>query len=141
MKIPFTKSEEAFTPQYATEGSSGVDFHSMSDYYIPSGRRLLIATGLAFAMPPGVELQIRSRSGLSSKKGLIVLNAPATIDNDYRGQVFILLYNAGFDPVEIKRGDRVAQGVFAPVIKVELDLVSVLDETERGSGGLGSTGQ
>lgn len=141
MKIPFTAAPEVPTPTYATEGSSGMDFYALEDATVLAGGRLLFRTGISIAMPPGVELQIRSRSGLSAKKGLIVLNAPATIDSDYRGEITILLYNSGHNPVEVLKGDRIAQGVFAFTLKMEMVRVDDLDTTPRGMGGLGSTGR
>jgi len=105
----------------------------------PGGREA-IPTGLAFAIPPGYEMQVRPRSGLALHHGVTVINAPGTIDADYRGEVKVLLANLGDEPFTVRRGERIAQLVVAPVTQVALRLVSVLDETERGSGGFGSTG-
>ncbi len=129
-------------PSYQTPGSAGMDLRAAveSTRMIDPGVRMAIPTGLKIAIPDGYEAQIRPRSGLAIKKGLTVVNAPGTIDADYRGEVGVLLINLGQEPVEIARGMRIAQMVIAPVVQVELDPVASLDETERGAGGFGSTG-
>jgi len=104
------------------------------------GERALIPTGIAIALPPGYEAQVRPRSGLALKHGVTVLNSPGTIDADYRGEVQVLLINHGAQPFVIRRGDRIAQMIVAPVTQIVWNLVERLDETERGSGGYGSTG-
>ena len=104
------------------------------------GARQLIPTGLAIALPAGFEAQVRPRSGLALKHGITVLNSPGTIDADYRGEVQVLLINHGQAPFVIKRGDRIAQMVVAPVTQIAWTIVEQLDQTERGSGGYGSTG-
>ena len=108
---------------------------------IPAGDRCMVPTGLAFAIPTGWEGQVRPRSGLAAKKALTVLNAPGTIDADYRGEVRVILVNLGGDPVEIAPGERIAQLVFCPVGRATLDEVDALPETHRGAGGFGHTGR
>lgn len=107
---------------------------------IAPGAVALIPTGLTMALPQGYEAQIRSRSGLAAKHAVVVLNSPGTIDSDYRGEIKIILINHGTTPFEIKRGDRIAQMIVAPVVQANFVLVDSLDETERGTGGFGSTG-
>ncbi len=129
-------------PSYETEGSSGMDVcAAVADQVIISpGDRALIPTGFAVAIPAGYEIQVRPRSGLAVKYGLTLPNSPGTIDADYRGEVKIAMINLGREPITIKRGDRVAQLVVAPVVRAVIDVVSELDDTERGSGGFGHTG-
>lgn len=130
-------------PAYATPGSAGMDLAAdvAEDLVIPPGGRATVPTGLAFAVPAGHEVQVRPRSGLASKAGVTVLNAPGTIDADYRGEVRVILVNLGDAPFTIRRGDRIAQAVVAPVVQVAVVEVAALDETDRGSGGFGSTGR
>jgi dUTP pyrophosphatase len=130
-------------PAYATPGSAGMDLAAdvAEDLVIPPGGRATVPTGLAFAVPAGHEVQVRPRSGLASKAGVTVLNAPGTIDADYRGEVRVILVNLGDAPFTIRRGDRIAQAVVAPVVQVGVVEVAALDETDRGSGGFGSTGR
>lgn len=130
-------------PEYQTLGSSGMDLMAWlpdSDITLEPGERTLIHTGLYFEIPDNYELQIRSRSGLSLKRGLIVLNEPGTIDSDYRGELGIILYNASNEPQTITNGDRVAQMVIAKVEKAVLNEVIGFKFTERGEGGFGHTG-
>lgn len=146
MKLRVKKLEHCFQiPTYATEGSAGLDLYACHDTRIEP--RVLamechakISTGVCLEIPEGFEGQVRPRSGLAARKAVTVLNAPGTIDSDYRGEVKVLLINLGSTPVDIKRGDRVAQLVIAPVTKVKLVEVSSLDDSERGDGGFGSTG-
>ncbi|MFH1134766.1 MAG: dUTP diphosphatase [Pseudomonadota bacterium] len=128
-------------PRYMTEASSGLDLAAAVEktLVILPGRIVLVPTGLALAVPPGFEAQVRPRSGLALKKGLTIINTPGTIDADYRGEVGLAMVNLGPEPVEIKRGDRVAQLVLTRVWQADLELVAVLDETERGPGGFGHT--
>jgi dUTP pyrophosphatase len=105
------------------------------------GQRLAVPTGLAMAVPPGFEIQVRPRSGLARQHGVTVANAPGTIDADYRGEVLVLLVNLGTESVRIQHGDRIAQIVVAPVVLVEPEEVDALPETARGEGGFGSTGR
>jgi dUTP pyrophosphatase len=127
-------------PAYATDGAAGMDVLSAEDVTLVPGGRHAVATGLAVAIPPGYEIQVRPRSGLALKHGISVPNTPGTIDSDYRGELKIILINHGADAFTIQRGDRVAQLVLAPVTQARWDEVSELDETARGAGGFGSTG-
>lgn len=127
-------------PAYATSGAAGMDVVSAEDVVIAPGSRHAVATGLAVAIPHGFEIQVRPRSGLALKHGISVPNAPGTIDSDYRGEVKAILINHGTEPFEIRRGDRVAQLVVAPVVLGSWMEVAELDATARGEGGFGSTG-
>ncbi len=127
-------------PAYATDGAAGMDVVAAEDFTLAPGVRHAIATGFALAIPQGYEVQVRPRSGLALKHGVTCLNTPGTIDCDYRGEVKVILANLGIEPFEIKRGDRIAQLVPAPVQRALLSEVSSLDETVRGTGGFGSTG-
>ncbi len=127
-------------PAYATEGAAGMDVLAAEDVVLPAGGRHAVATGLTVAIPEGYEIQVRPRSGLALKHGISVPNAPGTIDSDYRGELKVILINHGAEPFAIARGDRVAQLVLAPVVRMAWDEVDTLDETDRGGGGFGSTG-
>jgi dUTP pyrophosphatase len=127
-------------PAYATAGAAGMDVVSAEDVVIAPGARHPVATGLALAIPQGFEIQVRPRSGLALKHGITVPNTPGTIDSDYRGELKVLLINHGAEPFAIARGDRVAQLVLAPVVQAAWAEVAELDETQRGTGGFGSTG-
>lgn len=129
-------------PAYATAQSAGLDLMAAIDGEITlaPGARQLIPTGLSIALPAGYEAQVRPRSGLALKHGITVLNAPGTIDADYRGEVKVLLINHGPENFVLKRGDRIAQMVVAPVTRIAWNVVETLDETARGAGGYGSTG-
>ncbi|WP_309752448.1 dUTP diphosphatase [Novosphingobium sp.] len=127
-------------PAYATPGAAGMDVVSAEDVTLAPGARHAVATGLAMAIPHGFELQVRPRSGLALKHGITVPNTPGTIDSDYRGELKVILINHGTAPFEIRRGDRVAQLVLAPVTRAAWLAVDELDETARGEGGFGSTG-
>lgn len=128
-------------PAYATPGAAGMDLLAARAMELPPGGRALVPTGLAIALPEGFEMQVRPRSGLALKHGVTVLNAPGTVDCDYRGEVGVILLNTGAEPFRIARGDRIAQAVFAPVARAQWEEVVVLPETQRGSGGFGSTGR
>ena len=128
-------------PAYATEGAAGMDVLSAEDVVLEPGMRHAVATGLSMAIPPGYEIQVRPRSGLAFKFGVTVPNTPGTIDSDYRGELKVLMINHGSEPFPIKRGERVAQLVLAPVTQAAWLEVDDLDETARGSGGFGSTGR
>lgn len=128
-------------PAYQTAGSAGCDIRSADTLTIPPGKRMLVGTGLRFEIPEGFECQIRPRSSLALKHGVIVFNTPSTIDSDYRGELKILLLNTGEQQFEIKRGDRVAQLVFAPVTLAGFETVDDLSDSERGEDGWGSTGR
>lgn len=133
-------SEGLPLPAYETAGSAGLDLRATLDAVLAPGERLLMPTGLAIALPPQFEAQVRPRSGLAVKHGVTVLNAPGTIDSDYRGEIKVPLINHGAEPFVIKRGDRIAQMVVAPVVQVALHEAPELDETARGAGGFGSSG-
>ena len=128
-------------PAYATEHAAGLDIVSAEDLILPPGARHAVATGFAIAIPAGFEVQVRPRSGLALKHGITCLNTPGTIDEDYRGEVKVILANLGAEPFEVKRGERIAQLVPAVVIKAEFEEAGSLDETHRGAGGFGSTGR
>lgn len=127
-------------PGYATAGAAGMDVVSAEDLTLTAGARHAVATGLAVAIPPGYEIQVRPRSGLALKHGISVPNSPGTIDSDYRGELKVILINHGSEAFEIRRGDRIAQLVLAPVTQARWLEVEELDETARGEGGFGSTG-
>ena len=127
-------------PRYATDGAVGMDVLAAEDVTLEPGARHAVATGLAVAIPPGYEIQVRPRSGLALKHGISVPNTPGTIDSDYRGELKVILVNHGAEAFAIRRGDRVAQLVLAPVTLAEWSEVADLDETSRGAGGFGSTG-
>ncbi|MEW4467373.1 dUTP diphosphatase [Parasphingorhabdus sp. JC815] len=127
-------------PGYETSGSAGMDIRACEATTIAPGKRALVGTGFAFAIPEGFEVQVRPRSGLALKKGVSVLNTPGTIDSDYRGEIKVILANHGDEDFEVARGDRIAQIVVAPVQRGNLVEVMDLDQTIRGSGGFGSTG-
>lgn len=129
-------------PYYLTPGSAGVDLYAAIDeeLIIPVGSRVLVPTGIAIAMPNDCEAQIRPRSGLALKHGLTLLNTPGTIDSDYRGEIKLIVINLGDKAYTLKRGERIAQMVFAKVLQPELEEVAELDDTERGQGGFGHTG-
>ncbi len=129
-------------PSPATPGSSGCDLHAAveSDLVVAPGDRALIPTGVSIALPAGYEAQVRPRSGLALEHGILLPNAPGTIDCDYRGEVKVILLNAGEKAFTVRRGDRVAQLVVAPVARVEWEEVSSLDTTRRGARGFGHSG-
>lgn len=127
-------------PTYATAGAAGMDVVSAEDVTLPSMGRHAVATGLALAIPEGFEVQVRPRSGLALKHGISLPNTPGTIDSDYRGELKIILINLDAEPFEIKRGDRIAQLIIAPVQLGRMVEVAELDATVRGIGGFGSTG-
>jgi len=132
-------------PRQQTAGAAGVDLLAALGLEevvsLAPGKRTLVPTGLAMAIPAGYEGQVRPRSGLAAKYGVTVLNTPGTIDADYRGEVKVILINLGDAPFEIRRGERIAQLVVAPVTQVNFELRETLDATERGAGGFGSTGR
>ncbi len=147
MQVPGSDPEIAL-PAYETIGAAGMDLRAnfkeelrTDGVILKTGERALIPTGLAIALPVGFEAQIRPRSGLALKKGVSLVNSPGTIDSDYRGEVGIIIINHGADPFGISHGDRIAQVVFAAVARVAFQQVDDLDETTRGAGGFGSTGQ
>ena len=129
-------------PSYATPGAAGCDLRAAVEapLTLAPGGRALVPTGIAIAVPEGYEGQVRMRSGLALKKGLILPNAPGTVDSDYRGEVRVIVANLGAEPVTIERGDRIAQLVIAPVARARFERADALPETGRGGGGFGSTG-
>jgi dUTP pyrophosphatase len=132
-------------PAYQSAHAAGLDLVAAvaddAPVTLALGQRALVPTGLAVALPPGYEAQVRPRSGLAVNHGITVLNSPGTIDADYRGEIRVLLINLGDAPFTVKRGERIAQMVVAPVVQAELVPVSALPASERGSGGFGSTGR
>jgi dUTP pyrophosphatase len=146
LNIKIIRLNDAFSdlslPKYATEGSAGMDVYASveDDLFINPGGIALIPTGIAIALENGYECQVRSRSGLAAKYGIFALNAPGTVDSDYRGEIKIILANFGKEKFTIKRGDRIAQLVVAKYEKVNWELLSELPTTERGEGGFGSSG-
>jgi dUTP pyrophosphatase len=139
MNIPFKKfSEQAVIPFYATKGAAGFDLAAAEEVMLHPGQTRLVSTGLGFAVPEGFELQVRPRSGLSLRTGLRVILG--TVDSDYRGIVHVIVQNSGTDSHRIAIGERIAQGIVAPVIQAQLREASELAVTERGAGGFGSTG-
>jgi len=127
-------------PAYATPGAAGMDVVAAEDVTLAPGARHAVATGFSLAIPEGYEIQVRPRSGLALKHGITVPNTPGTIDSDYRGELKVILINHGAEPFPVHRGDRIAQLVLAPVTLALWQEVAELDQTERGSGGFGSTG-
>ena len=129
-------------PTYATPGAAGMDLLAAvaAPVTIPPGGRALIPTGLRIALPPGHELQVRPRSGLALRNGIVLPNSPGTIDEDYRGEVQVIVLNAGTESFVVERGMRIAQAVLAPVTRASWQEVAELPETARGAGGFGSTG-
>lgn len=127
-------------PVYATKGAAGMDVVAAEDLDLMPGQRHAVATGFAIAIPTGYEVQVRPRSGLALKHGISVPNTPGTIDSDYRGEVKVIMINHGDSAFPIRRGERIAQLVVAPVQHADFIEVDELDDTERGAGGFGSTG-
>ena len=136
-------NQKAIIPSYKTSGSSGLDLTALieSKIIIPSKKSALISTGLSIAIPEDTEVQIRPRSGLAAKSNITVLNTPGTIDSDYRGELKIILFNHGDKEFVVNNGDRIAQMVLMPILKIEFEEVDNLPKTIRGSGGFGSTGK
>jgi dUTP pyrophosphatase len=132
-------------PAYETADAAGMDLRAAvadsEPVTLAPGHRAMIPTGLTIALPSGYEAQVRPRSGLAAKHGITCLNSPGTIDADYRGEVKVILINLGQEAFVIKRGERIAQMIIAPVTRAELKVVAELDETKRGVGGFGSTGR
>ena len=132
-------------PAYQSAHAAGLDLVAAvpenAPLVLPPGQHALVPTGLSIAVPAGFEAQVRPRSGLAAKHGVTVLNAPGTVDADYRGEIGVLLINHGGEPFTIRRGERIAQMVIASVVRAELVVVAALSPTDRGSGGFGSTGR
>lgn len=142
---PLPHFEGLALPAYETADAAGMDLRAAvpddQPMTLKPGERAMVPTGLTIALPPRHEAQVRPRSGLAAKHGVTCLNSPGTIDADYRGEVKVILINHGQEPFVIKRGERIAQMVIAPVTRAELSVVTTLDETQRGAGGFGSTGR
>ena len=131
---------DAVLPAYAHPSDAGMDLRSVEDLTLAPGKRALVHTGLVLLLPPLYEAQVRPRSGLALKHGVTVLNTPGTIDSGYRGEVGVILVNLGESEFSVKRGDKIAQLVIAPVTQPEIVETDLIDETDRGAGGFGSTG-
>jgi len=145
IKVKIKQAENANDlplPRYATNGSSGMDIYAAvdSELTIEPGEIKLIPTGFYLSIPQGYEAEIRPRSGLALKHGITLVNAPGTIDSDFRGLVGVILANLGKEPYIIRRGDKIAQMVFKETVNTDLELCEELDETERAGGGFGHTG-
>jgi dUTP pyrophosphatase len=141
MKIKINRTHpDAMIPKFMSKGAAGMDLTSVEDVDILPGQTSVVSTGLAFELPLGIEIQVRSRSGLAAKYGVFVTNSPGTIDSDYRGIVKVILTNNGAYTFKVLKGDRIAQAVFSKYEIVELEERGPLSETERGIGGFGSTG-
>jgi dUTP pyrophosphatase len=133
-------SPEARSPVYAHDGDAGLDLCSADNLVLPAGRSALVKTGIAVALPPGTEGQVRPRSGLALTNSITVLNAPGTIDEGYRGEIGVILINHGTETFNVERGMKIAQLVIAPRLRVDIVQVDELDSTLRGPAGFGSTG-
>ena len=141
MTLRFRKIHpDAVLPSYAHSSDAGMDVRSVEDLTIAPGKRALVHTGLVMLLPPMYEAQVRPRSGLALKSGVTVLNTPGTIDSGYRGEVGVILADFGEADFQVKKGDKIAQIVIAPVTQPEIVETTEVDETDRGSGGFGSTG-
>lgn len=141
LKVQIVIEEGGQAPVYATPQSAGADVFCKTAFTLNPGEQKLVGTGIKIALPDGYECQVRPRSGLAVKHGITVLNSPGTIDADYRGECGILLVNMGSEPYDFVAGERIAQFVIAPVVQADWDLVSFLDQTERGEGGFGHSGK
>ncbi|HEU4705320.1 MAG TPA: dUTP diphosphatase [Sphingomicrobium sp.] len=128
-------------PRYASEDAAGLDIVAAEELLLAPGERHAVATGFAIEIPHGYEVQVRPRSGLAIRNGITCLNTPGTIDSDYRGEVKVILVNLGAEPFAVRRGERIAQLVPAPVLRARFTESAALAETARGSGGFGSTGR
>lgn len=145
IRVPITRlrgARDLPLPSRATPGAAGFDLHAAveGELQIEAQERVLVPTGLAIAVPEGFEAQVRPRSGLALRHGIVLPNAPGTIDSDYRGEIQVIVMNTGRDPFTVRRGDRIAQLVIAPVAHAEWSEVESLDDTARGDGGFGHTG-
>lgn len=141
MTLRFRKIHpDAVLPSYAHPSDAGMDVRSVDDLVIAPGKRALVHTGLVMLLPPMYEAQVRPRSGLALKSGVTVLNTPGTIDSGYRGEVGVILANFGEADFRVKKGDKIAQIVIAPVTQPTIEETDCMDETDRGTGGFGSTG-
>lgn len=143
VKVLFKDNCKPVPPSYSTFGAAGADIRACitAPVVIKPGERALIPTGLLFEIPEGYEIQVRPRSGLALKHGITCLNSPGTIDSDYRGEIGVILINTGKEDFTVENNDRIAQIVLSPVIRADFVTTGILSETERGSGGFGSTGK
>jgi dUTP pyrophosphatase len=143
IRVRLLRGADDSLPAYQTAGSAGMDLKADVDgeIVIPPMGRAKIPTGIALSIPPGVEGQVRPRSGLAIRHGVTCLNAPGTIDSDYRGEVCVILANFGEEPFPVRRGDRIAQIVLSPTMRARLEVVQDLEDTPRGEGGFGHTGR
>lgn len=143
VKVLFKDNCKPVPPSYSTFGAAGADIRACitAPVVIKPGERALIPTGLLFEIPEGYEIQVRPRSGLALKHGITCLNSPGTIDSDYRGEIGVILINTGKEDFTVENNDRIAQIVLSPVIRADFVTAGFLSETERGSGGFGSTGK
>lgn len=132
---------DTIIPKYQTSEAAGFDLHSVEEKVIKAGKRDVVKTGLALALPKGYELQVRPRSGLALKNGITLPNSPGTIDSDYRWELMVIILNTGDEDFAIKKGDRIAQAVIKEILQADFAVVDELDSTERGAGGFGSTGK
>lgn len=132
---------DSVLPAYAHPSDAGMDIRSVADMTVPARGRALVPTGLVVLLPPLYEAQVRPRSGLALKHGITVLNTPGTIDSGYRGEIGVILFNSSDVDFQVKKGDRVAQVVIAPVTQPVIEEAQEIDETDRGAGGFGSTGK
>jgi dUTP pyrophosphatase len=139
----FPETDDLPLPSYRTAGAAGMDLYAAvgEPLTLAPGERAAVPTGIAIALPPGYEAQVRPRSGLARDHGIALVNAPGTVDADYRGQILVLVINLGQQPFTVNRGERIAQMVVVPVTRITWDEVRSLDETERGEGGFGHTGR
>ena len=131
---------DAILPAYAHPSDAGMDVRSVEELTIPAGERALVHTGLVMLLPPMYEAQVRPRSGLALKSGITVLNTPGTIDSGYRGEIGVILMNLSKEAFNVRKGDKIAQLVIAPVTQPEVVETDTIDDTDRGEGGFGSTG-
>ncbi|MBX3096657.1 MAG: dUTP diphosphatase [Fimbriimonadaceae bacterium] len=141
IEVPVVVDDQELLPTYESGGAAGMDVRLAEPLQLAPGQRTLAKTGLRLAIPDGYEAQVRPRSGLALRHGLTMVNSPGTIDSDYRGELGLIVINLGQDVVQLDKGTRIAQLVFAPVTRATLVPVGSLDETERGEGGFGSTGR
>jgi dUTP pyrophosphatase len=140
MNFTYTGKKEARCPVYQHETDAGADLYAAEEAIIMPGQTKIISTGIIFETPKGYEVQIRSRSGLAAKNSIFVLNSPGTIDPDFRGEIKVILHNAGDEKFIVNIGDRIAQAICAPIVKMHFNYIPNVSYTDRGAGGLGSTG-
>jgi dUTP pyrophosphatase len=140
IEVKITLGPGALEPTRATSGSAGYDLYASEEVILAPQSRALVNTSVSVSIPDGFEGQVRSRSGLAVKNGVIVLNAPGTIDSDYRGEIRVILYNSGHQEFKVEKGTRIAQLVISQYYKCDFSFVVALDQTTRGEGGFGSTG-